>query len=160
MFELLSLSLAHKSEKVYSLRDFGMLDHDVRMYFTGPQALAKFFTLQAQAIAGFLSSGEVACYPEILGISYILYKITTFVLNNLRIEVSDKNRLAFSTFSVKILNCCRMQTLPSTEALQIIMALRESVVKEAADGFTRFLACFTQDLRLCGAECNVKAYVD
>ena len=46
-------------------------------------ALAKFFTLLAQAIAGFSSCGEVACYPQILGISYILYKITTFVLNNL-----------------------------------------------------------------------------
>ena len=33
-------------------------------------AMAKFFTLQAQAIAGFSSCGEAACHPEILRISY------------------------------------------------------------------------------------------
>ena len=32
--------------------------------------MAKFFTLQAQAIAGFSSCGEAVCYPEILRISY------------------------------------------------------------------------------------------
>ena len=32
--------------------------------------MAKFFTLQAQAIAGFSSCGEVACYPKFLRISY------------------------------------------------------------------------------------------
>ena len=32
--------------------------------------MAKFFILQAQAIAGFSSCGEAACYPEILRISY------------------------------------------------------------------------------------------
>ena len=33
-------------------------------------AVAKFFTLQAQAIAGLSSCREVACYSEILRISY------------------------------------------------------------------------------------------
>ena len=33
-------------------------------------AMAKFFTLQAQAIVGFSSCGEAACYPEILRILY------------------------------------------------------------------------------------------
>ena len=60
-------SLAHKSKNVYNLSDICIRDHDVR---TARIAMAKFFTLQAQAIAGFSSCGEAACYPEILRISY------------------------------------------------------------------------------------------
>ena len=44
--------------------------HDVRTYLTACMAMATFFSLQAQAIAGFSSCGEAACYPEILRISY------------------------------------------------------------------------------------------
>ena len=33
-------------------------------------------------------------------------------------------------------------------------------MKEAADGFSRFMACFTPDIRLCRGECNVKTHVD
>ena len=33
-------------------------------------ALAKFFTLQAQAVVGFSSCGEVTCSPKIFRISY------------------------------------------------------------------------------------------
>ena len=65
VFFLDSDSLAHKSKNVYNLSDIWIRDHDVKIYFTGP---AKFFTLQAQAIAGFSSCGEAACYPEILRI--------------------------------------------------------------------------------------------
>ena len=36
-------SLAHKSEKVYNLRDFWMRDYDVRTYFKSPHSFAKIF---------------------------------------------------------------------------------------------------------------------
>ena len=52
----------------------------------GRMAVAKFFTLQAQAIAGFSSCGEAVCYPEILRISY------NFVHNNIRIGQIMKTR--------------------------------------------------------------------
>ena len=38
-------------------------DHDVRTYFMARTAVAKFCTLEAQAIAGFSSCGEATCYP-------------------------------------------------------------------------------------------------
>ena len=41
--------------------------------------MAKFFTLQGQAIAGFSISGEVACYPEILRISYNFVQDNIFI---------------------------------------------------------------------------------
>ena len=79
-------SLAHKSENGYNLSDILIRDHDVRTYFTGPLAVAKFCTLQAQAIAGFSSCGEAACYPEILRISY------NFVQDNICIGQIMKTR--------------------------------------------------------------------
>ena len=78
-----------------------MQDHDFRTYVTNPQSLGKIFHFASTGHRRI--RGELACYLEILGIPYILYKITTVVFNNLRRELSDKNRLAFSTFSVKIM---------------------------------------------------------
>ena len=49
-------------------------------------AMAKFFTLQAQAIAEFSSCGEAACYPEILRIWY------NFVQGNICIGQIMKTR--------------------------------------------------------------------
>ena len=58
-------------------------------------ALAKFSTLQAQAIAGFSSCGETACYPEILRIS---------------LQFCTRQHLYWAnyedTFLTKIMNCC------------------------------------------------------
>ena len=61
-------------------------------------AMAEFFTLQAQAIAGFSSCEEANCYPEILQYRTILYK-TTFVLGKLWRHVSGKNSILL--YSVK-----------------------------------------------------------
>ena len=49
-----------------------MRHHDVRPTSRARTAVAKFSTLQVQAIVGFSSCGEapVACHPEILLISY------------------------------------------------------------------------------------------
>ena len=66
-------------------------------------AMAKFFTLQAQAIAGFSSCGEAACYPEILFFLFLEIFIqnmqfiyTDICLNNLRYEL---HKLHFPNFS-------------------------------------------------------------
>ena len=61
----------HTSQKMSTIWvtfEFGTMTsgHTLRVRI----AKAKFFTLQAQAIAGFSSCGKAACYPEILRISY------------------------------------------------------------------------------------------
>ena len=73
-------------KNVYNLSDIWIRDHDVRTYFTGPHGHAKFFTLQAQAIAGFSSCEEANCYPELLRISY------NFVQDNICIGQIMKTR--------------------------------------------------------------------
>ena len=47
-------SLAHKSRKVYSLRDFWMRDHDVRTHFTGPHSRGKIFHFAGAGHRGIL----------------------------------------------------------------------------------------------------------
>ena len=76
-------SVWHTSQKMSTIWvtfEFGTMTsgHTVRARI----AMAKFFILQAQAIAGFSSCEEAACYPEILRISYNLYK-TTFCIGQI-----------------------------------------------------------------------------
>ena len=64
-------SVWHTSQKMSTIWvtfEFGTMTsgHTLRARI----AMAKFFSFQAQAIAGFSSCGEAACYPEILRISY------------------------------------------------------------------------------------------
>ena len=77
-----------------------MRDHDVRTYFTGPHSLGKIFHFAGAGHRRILElwGGSLLSRDP----SNIVHFVSD---NNLRREVSDKNRLAFSTFSVKIMNC-------------------------------------------------------